>query len=157
MAEDARLAIAALFRMRGSPTMRESEFVLDASMKLRWYPPKDAQKLLQNALDLGLLQAEGGNVSPTFDVQSVSVPVNFRPGKEALRPPPKRDPFAELVERIRTATGEDTKGVVARINRAQERLGVDVEVAAAHIARASGLDVSKDLGRIETRILAKGR
>jgi hypothetical protein len=141
--------------MRGRDTITESEFVLDASLKLRWFSPKDAQKLLQVGVDCGLLRSDGGNVHAAFDVASVAVPVNYRPGPEAIAPPKGADLFGRILARIRSATGESTPPIVARINQVQERLGVDAEVAAAHLAALRGVGISDLLAELESEVLRR--
>ena len=78
MGEEPETALAALFQMRGRDRITESDFVFDASMKLRWFTPKDAQRLLQIGIDRGLLRASAEDVRATFDVGGVAVPVNYR-------------------------------------------------------------------------------
>ena len=157
MADEAKTALAAFFQMRGRPSVTEAEFVHETSYRLRWFTPKDAQRLLQAGMDRGLLQAEEGNVQATFDVASVPVPVNYRPGPEALAPPKPADLFPVLVSRLGSATGQSRQVIVARINQAQERLGVDAAVAAAHVARSLGVDVSDVLPDLEAEVLRLAR
>ncbi|MBI4416911.1 MAG: DUF2240 family protein, partial [Euryarchaeota archaeon] len=153
--EETKTALAALFRMRGRDAISESEFVLDASMKLRWFSPKDAQRLLQAGLDHGLLRAEAGNVRITFDPAGIDVPVNYRPGPEAFAMPKVVDLFARILERVRAATGEGTQPIVARINEVQEKMGVEAEVAAAHVATSRGVDVSDLWSELEAEVLRR--
>lgn len=155
--EEPKTALAALFRMRGRDAVTESEFVLDASMKLRWFSPREAQRLLRIGIDRGLLHADAGNVRPSFDVAAVAVPTNYRPGPEVLTAPEPEDLFSRILRRLRDATGEDLQPLVARVNRVQERLGVDAEVAAAHVASARGVDVSDLLPEIEAHVLRRAR
>lgn len=158
MGEEPKTALAALFQMRGRDAIPESEFVLDASMKLRWFTPKEAQRFLQVGLDRGLLRADGGNVRPVFDVSSVPVPVNYRPGLEVLAAPPRAvDLFTRVLSRLETATGEGRPPLVARINQIQERLGVDAEVAAAHVACTLGVDVTDLFAELEAQVLRRAR
>src|SRR6266571_4723307 len=143
MGEEPETALAALFQMRGRDTITESDFVFDASMKLRWFTPKEAQRLLQIGIDRGLLRASAQDVRATFDVGGIAVPVNYRPGPEVLAVPARpADLFARLLLRLQGATGEGPQPIVARINRAQERLGVDAEVAAALECSARGVVIS---------------
>jgi len=158
MGEEPKTALAALFRMRGRDTITESDFVFDASMKLRWFSPKEAQRLLQVGVDCGLLRASAGNVAAAFDVGSVAVPVNYRPGPEVLAPSPKApDLFSRLVARVQAASGEARQAVVARVNQEQERLGVDAEVAAALVAASRGVDVADLLPELEGEVLRRAR
>jgi len=150
--------LAALFQMRGRDTIAESDFVLDASMKLRWFTPKEAQRLLQVGVERGLLHASAGNVQATFDVAGVAVPANYRPGPDLLAlPPAVASLFSRLLARVQGATGGPAQPIVARINREQERLGVDAEVAAALVAASQGLDVSDLLSELESEVLRRAR
>ncbi len=158
MGEEPKTALAALFQMRGRDTVTESDFVFDASMKLRWFTPKEAQRLLQAGIDRGLLRAAEGNVQAAFDVAAVAVPANYRPGADVLAAPPKpADLFSRLLARVQGATGEGPQPIVARINREQERLGVDAEVAAALVAASRGVDVTDLLPELETEVLRRAR
>src|SRR3972149_8417984 len=134
--EEPKTALAALFRIHGRDALSESEFVHDASFKLRWFSPKEAQRLLQSGIDRGLLRAEAGNIRLAFDPSSVAVPVNYKPDPEAIASPPALDLFSRILERLRTATGEHAQPLVAHINQVQDRLGVGGGGAAA--ARAGG-------------------
>jgi len=158
MGEEPKTALAALFQMRGHDTISESDFVFDASMKLRWFTPKEAQRLLQIGVDRGLLSVSAGNLRASFDVGGVAVPVNYRPGPEVFAVPPRpADLFARFLLRLQGATGEGPQPIVARINRAQERLGVDAEVAAALECSAQGIDVSDLLPEVESEVLRRAR
>jgi hypothetical protein len=152
--EEPKTALAALFRIHGRDALSESEFVHDASFKLRWCSPKEAQRLMQSGIDRGLLFSEAGNVRLAFDANSIAVPVNYKPGPEALAPPPL-DLFARIVERLRAATGEPAQPLVSRINQVQNRLGVDAEVAAACVAVSLGVDVRDLLADLETEVLRR--
>jgi len=153
--DEPRTALVALFRIHGREAITESEFVQDASFKLRWYSPKEAQRLLQSGLDRGLLLSEAGNVRLAFDAASVAVPVNYRPGPEAIAPRPAADLFSRILERLRVATGESAQPLVARINHMQDRLGVHAEVAAACVATSHGVDVSDLLVDLEAEVLRR--
>src|SRR6266436_4863855 len=72
--DELRDAIALLFKRKGRDELSEREFVLSASMDLRWFPPRDAQRLLQIGLETKLLESHEGTIRPGFDVSSVDVP-----------------------------------------------------------------------------------
>lgn len=158
MAEEPKTALAALFRMRGRDTISEGDFVLETSYKLRWFTPKDAQRLLQIGMDRGLLRAEAGNVRAAFDVAAVAVPVDYQPGPEVLAAALKRaDLFGEVLTRLQRATGQERPPLVARINVVQERLGIDADVAAALVACSLNVDVADLLAALETEVLRRAR
>ena len=152
--DDLRRAIALLFRRKGREELDEKEFVLSASMDLRWFPPREAQRLLQIALEAKLLESRDGSIRPTFDVASVDVPRTFTPGPEILQVPTEaqHDVFRGLVDAIVAATKADRRTVVAGINGIQERMDIELEVAALLAARKAGVDVAPFLGPVKARL-----
>lgn len=155
--EEPKTALAALFQIHGHEVLSEAEFVQNASFKLRWFPPKEAQRLLQSGLKRGLLVADAGNVRLAFDPSSIAVPVNYKPGPDAIAPPPEVDLFSRILNRLQAATGESPQPLVARINGMQTRLDVDAEVAAACVASSHGVDVSDLLGDLEEEVVHRSR
>src|SRR4030043_536622 len=81
---DLEKSIVLLFRRKGKGLLTEQEFVSSASFDLRWFSPKDAQKLLDISLTGGFLQRKTGHVVPTFDMEKVQVPLDYKPSKEVL-------------------------------------------------------------------------
>jgi hypothetical protein len=152
--EDLRKAIALLYRRKGRGELSEKEFVLSASMDLRWFPPRDAQRLLQRSVESKLIEANAGVLRPTFDVESVDVPRDFAPTPDILEvsTPVVEDLFVRIVDAIASATKSDRRAVIASVNANQERMDVDVEVAALVAARKAGIDVSAFLREVEARL-----
>lgn len=142
-------SIAVLFRRKGKEFLTEQEFVYSASMELRWFPPKDAQKLLDFGLSGGFLQRKNGNIFPTFDFSAIEVPIDFKPSREIFDHAIKSnaDLFSEIVEKIVRTKSVPKKEVVSRVNKKQELLGIDVEPAALLVASDYGLTM--DNGFIE--------
>ena len=93
-------SIALLFRRKGKDSLTEREFVFSASMELRWFSPKEAQKLLDLGLTGGYLQRKNGGISPTFDYATMEVPLDYKPGQEIFENIRKKnaDLFSEIVE-----------------------------------------------------------
>ncbi len=152
--DELRYAIALLFRRKGRDELTEREFVLSASMDLRWFPPRDAQRLLQLGLETDLLASHGGNIRPAFPIDSVDVPRDFVPTSKILEvaTPASEDVFLRIVDALVAHTKSDRRTVIATVNAVQERLDVDVEVAALVAARQAGLDVSPYLGAVKARL-----
>lgn len=152
--EDLRKAIALLFRRKGRDAMSEKEFVLSASMDLRWFPPREAQKLLQRGLETKLLEANAGVLRTTFDVASVDVPRDFTPTPDLLEgsTPVAEDLFVKIVDAIVSGTKSDRRNVIAAVNAIQERMDVELEVAALIAARKAGVDVARFLPEVEARL-----
>jgi hypothetical protein len=140
---DLKSSIAVLFRTKGKDFLTEREFVFSASMDLRWFSPKDAQRLLDVGISGGLLQRKNGNIFPTFDCSAIEVPLDYKPSVEMFEQVAKRnqDLFSEIVERIVKAKSVPKREVVSRVNKKQELLGIDVEPAALLVASDYGLRV----------------
>ncbi len=152
--DELRYAIALLFKRKGRDELTEREFVLSASMDLRWFPPRDAQRLLQLGLETKLLESHGGNIRPAFPIDSVEVPRDFVPTAKTLEiaTPATEDIFLRIVDAIVAKTRTERRAVIASINGVQERMDVDVEVAALIAARQAGVDVGPFLGPVKAHL-----
>lgn len=148
--EKLRWTIALLFRRKGRERMTEREFVLSASMDLRWFPPKEAQRLLDLGVQQGLLAMEEGGVEPTFDPKAMVVPRTFVPTAEVLQD--EDDLFDRILDEIARTTSMSKKELAARINAIQGRLGAYVEVAALLAGREVGADVSGFYPEVEAMV-----
>ncbi|UCE91610.1 MAG: DUF2240 family protein [Methanobacteriota archaeon] len=137
-------SIAVLYRRKGKEVLTEKEFVFSASMDLRWFSPKDAQKLMDAGLAGGLLKKVDGNLLPTFDFGRIDVPIDYRPDTRLLRDATvirTRDLFSEMVDTISRSRSVPKREVVSRVNKKQEKMGIDIEPAVLLVAYDYGLDV----------------
>lgn len=152
--DELRDAIALLFKRKGRDELSEREFVLSASMDLRWFPPRDAQRLLQLGLETKLLESRDGSIRPAFDVSSIEVPRDYVPTASILEvpTPASEDIFVRIVDAIAAKTGTDRKAVIGSVNAVQERMDVELEVAALVAARQTGVDVAPFLARVKSRL-----
>jgi hypothetical protein len=152
--DELRDAIALLFKRKGRDELSEREFVLSASMDLRWFPPRDAQRLLQIGLETKLLESQSGTIRPAFDVSSVEVPRDYVPTSAILDVPTpvSEDVFLRIVDAIVARTRTDRKSVIASVNGVQEKLDVEVEVAALVAAHQMGVDVTPFLPAVKSRL-----
>jgi len=152
--EPLRDAIALLFKRKGRDELSEREFVLSASMDLRWFPPRDAQRLLQIGLETKLLESRDGAIRPAFDVSAVEVARDFVPTAAILSAPTPADAdlFVRIVDAIAAKTGMDRKAVIGLVNGIQEKLDIEVEVAALISARQVGVDLTPFLPAVKARL-----
>lgn len=149
-------SIALLFRRKGKEILTEKEFVFSASMDLRWFSPKEAQKLLDFGISGGYLQKKNGNIIPTFDTSVIEVPLDYKPGKDIFEHIPRKpqDLFSEIVDKIVKTKSVPKREVVSRVNKKQELLGIDVEPAALLVASDYGLLMDNGvIERAESEIL----
>jgi len=155
---DLQKSIALLFRRKGRDSLSEKEFVLSASMELRWFTPKEAQRLLDLGLTGGYLKRANGGISPTFDCSSIEVPLDYKPGHEIFDNVKTKsvDLFSEIVEKIVRSKSVPKREVVSRVNKKQELLGIDVEPAALLVLSDYGMSVeSAFIERATEEILSR--
>jgi hypothetical protein len=156
---DLQKSIALLFARKGKESLTEREFVFSASMDLRWFSPREAQRLLDAGISGGYLEKRNGSIAPTFDVGDAELPLDYKPGREVLenaivRQP--RDLFIEMVEQIARTKSVPKREVVSKVNRKQEMLGIDVEPAVLLVACDYGLRVDQaQLERAESNVLGR--
>lgn len=153
---DLQRSIALLFRRKGKEFLTEKEFVFSASMDLRWFSPKEAQRLLDVGITGGYLQKKNGNIVPTFDTSLVEVPLDYKPGRDIFEHVPRKpqDFFSEIVDKIVKTKSVPKREVVSRVNKKQELLGIDVEPAALLVASDYGLSMESGIiERAESEIL----
>ena len=154
--EELKKAIAFLFRKKGRDAMTETDFVMSASMDLRWFLPKEAQRLLQICVDAKLLAMTDGKLTPSFDVASVDVPLDYAPQPSLLDTRVgAADLFLKILDRILSVSRLEKKQAISMVNTTQGELDVEVEVAALVVARNLGVDVSDLLDEVEGRVVSR--
>lgn len=147
------LTLAQIFRKKGKSSLAEKDFVFAVSLDFRWFGPKDAQKLLELGLDSGLLEMTDGMVRPTFEYKNMEIPKGFAPPQDLLAGPVQpKGLFLKIVDAAALKTGMPAKDLISQINQTQDRMGLDVEVAALIVAKSLGVDVSEFLDPVEEEI-----
>lgn len=144
-----RTVVAAPFRGKGRARLAESEFVVALSLDRDWFSPDQASRVVELAVDAGLLERDGEELAPAFDPEDVPVPGGFAPDESMLV---ERSPF-ELVVDALVAGGVEKREAVAGINRLQAELDVTVEAAAVVYAAREGVDVSVAAGAARAKLL----
>jgi hypothetical protein len=153
---DLETCLALLFKRKGKNILSEKEFVFSASMDFRWFSPKEAQALLEMGIKRGLLERTDGMVKPAFDYKTIEIPVNYRPCKDLLKEvEPDVSLFSLILDDMAKASGQKKRDLVAKVNRVQDRLGVDIEVAALSLAKELGIDVAPYVERAKREIMAR--
>lgn len=151
--EELKKTIAMLFKRKGSSQMTEKEFVFSASMDLRWFPPKDSQKLLEVAIARGAVSLKDGQISPVFDITAVEIPLDFAPTPAVFDMPVKEDLFSKILDHITATQDIERKEAISRINAVQEKMEVDIEVAALIVGKELDVDMSGFIREVEKDIL----
>lgn len=154
--EELKYALVLLHRRVKSECPTRKDLVMTASMSLRWFPPTDAERLVDMAVDAGALREVDGRFVLGFDPKDVELPVGYTPTRALLR---KRgddeDVLLTLVRAIAESTGSGPKQVMARINAVVSEMNVDVSVAAMMLAQESGIDVSPFVDTVRAGLLRR--
>jgi hypothetical protein len=109
-----KITIAAPFRHSRKTAMRKNELVYYFALDRKWMSTEQANLLLKNAEEEGLLVQENGVFSPKFDISGVNIPVGFKPSSAIFE---RRDPVQELIGRIARESKKEETEVVAEMNR----------------------------------------
>lgn len=153
--EELKKTIALLFKRKGSSQMTEKEFVFSASMDLRWFPPKDSQKLLEAAVSRGVVDLQDGQISPSFDISAVEIPLDFTPTPAVFDIPVKEDLFSKILDHMLATLDIERKEVISRINALQGKMEIEIEVAALLIGQELDVDISGFIPEVEKDILGR--
>ena len=147
------IALSQLFQKKGKGSLTEKEFVFAASLDLRWFTPKEAQKFLDIGIESELLALDGDKVKATFDYKGVNIPKGYAPNTELLQSSVKpKGVFLKIVDQISTSKDIPSKDIISLVNQTQDRMGIDVEVAALIVARRYGMNISEYLDSVEEDI-----
>lgn len=148
--------IAVLFKRLGKNVITKKEFVFSASIDFRWFSPGEAESLLNIALNKGLLTTTEDYLKPTFNIAEVEAPLSFKPTKEVLIGKKEElSVFAQILKAMADSSKLGRRDLVARINKVQERLGVDIEVAALLVARDLNVDVTPYIDPVTKEVLGR--
>ena len=150
--------LALVFKRKGKGILSDNEFVFSASIDFRWYTPKEAQQILDMGLNSGLLERTNGFIKPTFDYKKVDIPLDFHPGKEvlvSLETEVEGPLFPRMLDSIAKNCRMGRREVVSRINKVQERLCVDIEVAALVVARDLGMVIDTMIPPVRDEIASR--
>jgi len=150
-------AVAFLFRRSGEAQLLEDEFVRQASLDLHWFSPKDARRFLEAARALGYLSAGSAprTVRPSFDTESIQVPLDFRATPQILEGAPELGPGSvveALAEAAARASGASLESVWDAIRKKQDDKLLEPSAAALLVAARAGVDIGPYIARVKEEL-----
>jgi hypothetical protein len=136
---DLEKIIAQAFRLRGKSRLNRTEFTLVLAYELKWFTSEESKEVVEAALRQGLLKEEGGKLSPTFNIKTLDIPKDFKPGKGILN---EKSLFDATVEMIET-TGLDRAAILKMVEEKEKQCDglITRETAALIIAKARRLNI----------------
>ena len=155
MSADLARTLAFAFKRRGTATMERSKLLHLLAFDLRWFSPDPAKRVIQRALQAGLLREEGDKVHLEFDADGVEIPLNYRPPDDlADAEGPVDLPSRKLAALAKPApAGTPTlANAEAAAERARRGGLVAEDVAALVVARRRGEDVRERARDLEARL-----
>ena len=150
--EELREALSYLFQRKGKDVLSEKELILSVSMDLGWFSPDEAKQLVNVCLELRLLSRTENGFKPNFDYKALTIPIDFTPSKSILQLESQEPLLLSIVRTIDKTTGIGRNNLMAEINKKQNTLDVEIEVAAILVAKKYGVDISGFLREAEAEI-----
>lgn len=153
--EELKKSLAYLFQRKGKNVLSEKELTMSVSMDLGWFSPVEAKRLIDVGLELKLLSKGNEGLSPTFDYKALNIPIDFSPPRNILEVESQEPLLLAIVRNIQDKTNLDKNKVMAEINKKQNTLKVDIEVAAILVAKRYEVDISGFLREVESEIFRR--
>ena len=167
MENEIRTCAAAFFRTSGKDVATADEFVMSASLELKWMAPSKAKKLLALLENKGAVQCKNGYVRLSPELQGIDLPLAYKPSPDLLslldkplepkaapanapearteqkasEPPGPKDAFHALMD-VATGAGIPRKDFIQSSNKLQKSLDIDIGAAALIVLRDSGVDIA---------------
>jgi hypothetical protein len=107
------VTIAAPFRHTRKEQLKKNEIVYFLAFERGWMNIEQANLLLMRAKEEGLITNDGDMIRPLFDVQSIEIPLGFKPSASVFR---RSDPQEELMQRIAMEKSMPITQVAAEMN-----------------------------------------
>jgi hypothetical protein len=150
------IAVAAPFKHMRKERLQRSEFVFYVAIDRKWMNKEQANRLLERAVEEGLVGIDGGTIRPLFDLASVEIPLGFKPTSDLLTG--AESPCDDLIARITAATGKPAREIAAEINQVISRDfdgNLRMEAAAVIVAKRYGVQFEDKLPALEKSVAKK--
>ena len=147
--------ISFILKRSGKKSIAESEIYLILSMDLQWCPPQIAKQFISEVEKIGLIQIEKGLISPSFSIDKVSIPIDFKPTgaffenfkAEAIEQQPlDRDQFFDYLKESLSLSKEEITDAITKI---QNDKNITEDVAMLLFLKKHDIDINIILAKIE--------
>lgn len=146
------ILVATPFKKRGKKSLKISDFIFALSLDLKWGSPEKVRALLREAEAEGMVRMDKEIVSAAFDLDTVEVPLGFKPSTE-------EGILDQGIRLITSQTGMSRKEVIALANEKQDSLKklVELDAVILLLAREMGIDVHDLATKAYENLLARTR
>ena len=147
--------ISFILKRSGKKSIAESEIYLILSMDLQWCPPHVAKQFISEVEKTGLIQIENGLILPSFTIDKVSIPIDFKPtveffenfkAEEKEMQPMNTDQFLNYLKDSLSLSKEEITEAITKI---QEDKNITQQVAMLLFAKKHDIDINIILPEIE--------
>lgn len=158
MPSEYEIILAFLFKRSGKDKISFSELYLSLSMDLKWFSPEKAKKFLNNAIKDNLLIKENDQISPSFDINKIKIPIGFSPSKKIFIEKKNKETTKEInilkqiVKRICEKTNLKESQVFDKINNISKEKNISDEIAALLVGKGYEIELNNFLKEIENNI-----
>ncbi len=137
-------ALAFLFQREGSEISKE-DFVYAQSVDLEWFSSDEARKLIDKALEAGLVDADENIIKANFEYGQIDIPIGFEPSKKILESKSK-DIFSEILDEMVEKSSLSKQQIMSKVNEVQDKLDIEIITAMLLVARKNDISIN-DLDR----------
>lgn len=142
MTNEAKQVLAFIFKRSGKETLPASDVYLAISMELQWCSPKEAKSFVKKVVDAGLLKESDHGVTPSFEIDTVSIPTGFSPSKKcfakvssAKADSAEKDIISPVISRVKEKTKMTDEDIKKGIEHLSKEKMIMKDVAAVFFAK----------------------
>jgi len=140
-------ALAFLFQREGSEISKE-DFVYAQSVDLEWFSSDEARKLIDKALEAGLVDADENIIKANFEYGQIDIPIGFEPSKKILESKSK-DIFSEILDEMVEKSSLSKQQIMSKVNEVQDKLDIEIITAMLLVARKNDISIGNLDRKIE--------
>jgi hypothetical protein len=147
--------ISFILKRSGKKSIAESEIYLILSMELQWCPPQMAKQFISEVQKTDLVQIENGLITPSFTIDKVSIPIDFKPTVEffknfkAEEKEMKHTNTDQFLEYLKTSSSLSKEEITNAITKIQDDKNITEHVAMLLFAKKHAIDISNILPEID--------
>ncbi|MEF8873787.1 MAG: DUF2240 family protein [Candidatus Thermoplasmatota archaeon] len=132
--------LAFLFQRDGEKISKD-DFIYTQSADLDWYSSDYARRVLERALELGLIEVEDDSVTAGFNFESIDIPMGFEPPKDLLEKEEEKDVFQELLGQVSKKSELSRQEIMSLVNDKQDEMNIEVRTALLVVAQERKIDI----------------
>jgi len=164
MDPEEKIILAFVFKRSGKTELKASEIYLTLSLELGWFSSQQAHQFVEQAVKRDFLSEKKSMLLPTFDVNTVIIPIGFKPAKQTNIETTNSEKatlvdsssvLEHIIDVIYRKTGQEKNSIHKKILDKQNEKNIFSEVAALLIAKEHCIDVKEFYDAVEKHFFNK--